>query len=160
VEGSWAIVGLRKNVDKLLLYTASPPSSVPSSVCVLYSIHSSLNPNRVLGPIAGAWIAEKTTWHWVFWSSSILCGIIQAFGFLFLQESVFMGLNSVRGLNMTSFVQRSHQCSWNGKPDRFAPKWVSVPMTIIGSVRNMRHQIESKLHRSKSFMYHVGLTGY
>jgi len=40
-----------------------------------------------LGPIAGAWIVEKVSWRWIFWSSSMACGVVQIFGLIFLQES-------------------------------------------------------------------------
>ena len=40
-----------------------------------------------MGPIAGGFIAEKTTWRWVFWATSIAAGLIQLFGLLFLKET-------------------------------------------------------------------------
>ena len=40
-----------------------------------------------VGPVAGAWIAEKTTWRWVFWSVSIVNAAIQLSGVFFLQET-------------------------------------------------------------------------
>ncbi|KAI9733423.1 MAG: hypothetical protein M1834_003507 [Cirrosporium novae-zelandiae] len=51
----------------------------------LYSLAPLLGP--AVGPIAGGFIAEKTTWRWVFYSTSIVDGIIQAFGLLFLRET-------------------------------------------------------------------------
>ena len=35
----------------------------------------------------GGFITEYTTWRWVFWSSSIAAGVIQAFGLIFLAET-------------------------------------------------------------------------
>jgi MFS family permease len=46
---------------------------------------TSLGP--AVGPMAGGFIALKTTWRWCFWSTSILTGVIQVFGFFYLQES-------------------------------------------------------------------------
>ncbi|KAF8316073.1 MFS general substrate transporter [Clavulina sp. PMI_390] len=40
-----------------------------------------------LGPIAGGWIAEKVSWRWVFYSTSIADGIVQVMGFFFLRET-------------------------------------------------------------------------
>ncbi|PYH96558.1 synaptic vesicle transporter [Aspergillus ellipticus CBS 707.79] len=40
-----------------------------------------------VGPIAGGFIAECTTWRWVFWASSIAAVIIQAVGLIGLRES-------------------------------------------------------------------------
>jgi len=51
----------------------------------IYSLAPLLGP--AVGPIAGGFIAEKTTWRWVFWSTTILDAVIQLFGFFFLQET-------------------------------------------------------------------------
>ncbi|KAF8319781.1 MFS general substrate transporter [Clavulina sp. PMI_390] len=40
-----------------------------------------------LGPIAGAWIAQRTSWRWVFYATSIADGLIQLAGFLWLRET-------------------------------------------------------------------------
>ncbi|KAF4584714.1 hypothetical protein EYR38_001945 [Pleurotus pulmonarius] len=51
----------------------------------IYSIAPLLGP--IIGPVAGAWIAEKSTWRWVFWSTSILCVAVQILGLFFLHET-------------------------------------------------------------------------
>ncbi|KIJ60513.1 hypothetical protein HYDPIDRAFT_177370 [Hydnomerulius pinastri MD-312] len=51
----------------------------------LYSLAPLLGP--VIGPITGAWIAERSTWRWVFWSTSIVDAIVQLLGLFFLQET-------------------------------------------------------------------------
>ncbi|GJE90729.1 MFS polyamine transporter [Phanerochaete sordida] len=51
----------------------------------LYSLAPLLGP--VVGPVAGGWIAEKSTWRWVFWSTSIVDGLVQFLGVFFLQET-------------------------------------------------------------------------
>lgn len=40
-----------------------------------------------IGPIAGAWIAQCTTWRWVFWSTCIASAVIQTAGGLLLPET-------------------------------------------------------------------------
>ncbi|PIA96378.1 putative transporter [Cercospora beticola] len=40
-----------------------------------------------VGPIAGAFIAEHTTWRWCFWSTSAACALIQGIAWFFLQET-------------------------------------------------------------------------
>ena len=50
----------------------------------IYSLAPLLGP--ALGPLVGAWIVEKTTWRWVFWSTSITAVIVQISGLFFLQE--------------------------------------------------------------------------
>ncbi|PCH40176.1 MFS polyamine transporter [Wolfiporia cocos MD-104 SS10] len=51
----------------------------------LYSLAPLLGP--VIGPACGAWIADKSTWRWVFWSTSIVDGFIQCLGLFFLRET-------------------------------------------------------------------------
>ncbi|TDL13513.1 MFS polyamine transporter [Rickenella mellea] len=51
----------------------------------VYSFAPILGP--VVGPVIGAWIADRTTWRWVFWSTSIADGVVQILGFIFLRET-------------------------------------------------------------------------
>ncbi|KAJ7105084.1 MFS polyamine transporter [Mycena crocata] len=51
----------------------------------IYSLAPLLGP--VVGPVCGAFIAQKSTWRWVFWSTTILDVAIQILGILYLRES-------------------------------------------------------------------------
>ncbi|KAF6528714.1 hypothetical protein HZS61_000026 [Fusarium oxysporum f. sp. conglutinans] len=51
----------------------------------VYSVAPLLGP--ALGPIGGGWIAETTTWRWVFYSTTIACGFVQVAALLFLKET-------------------------------------------------------------------------
>ncbi|KAF8623256.1 hypothetical protein AX17_007502 [Amanita inopinata Kibby_2008] len=51
----------------------------------IYSLAPLLGP--VIGPVCGAWIAERSTWRWVFWSTSIVDVVIQISGLFYLQET-------------------------------------------------------------------------
>ncbi|KAJ9429816.1 major facilitator superfamily domain-containing protein [Fusarium oxysporum] len=51
----------------------------------VYSVAPLLGP--ALGPIGGGWIAERTTWRWVFYSTTIACGFVQVAALLFLKET-------------------------------------------------------------------------
>ncbi|ORY65032.1 major facilitator superfamily transporter [Pseudomassariella vexata] len=51
----------------------------------LYSLMPLLGP--AIGPIAGAFITEHTTWRWSFWATTIADAAIQCFGLLFLRET-------------------------------------------------------------------------
>lgn len=51
----------------------------------LYAMGPLLGP--AIGPIAGAWIAQQTTWRWMFWSTSIADGFVLLFGIFYLKES-------------------------------------------------------------------------
>ncbi|TBU32694.1 MFS polyamine transporter [Dichomitus squalens] len=51
----------------------------------VYSLAPLLGP--VIGPTCGAWIAQRSTWRWVFWSTTIVDAFIQVLGLFFLQET-------------------------------------------------------------------------
>ncbi|KAJ6585509.1 MFS polyamine transporter [Mycena capillaripes] len=51
----------------------------------IYSMAPLLGP--VVGPLCGAFIAQKSTWRWVFWSTSIVTVGIQILGVFYLRES-------------------------------------------------------------------------
>ncbi|CDO69456.1 hypothetical protein BN946_scf184817.g16 [Trametes cinnabarina] len=59
----------------------------------IFSLAPLLGP--VIGPACGAWIAEKSDWRWVFWSTSIFCVFVQGVGLFYLQESVLFYFNAV-----------------------------------------------------------------
>ncbi|CAG9976213.1 unnamed protein product [Clonostachys byssicola] len=51
----------------------------------LYTLGPMLGP--VVGPIGGGFIAEYTTWRWVFWSTSAAAAVVQLVGVFWLKES-------------------------------------------------------------------------
>ncbi|CZT15073.1 related to multidrug resistant protein [Ramularia collo-cygni] len=51
----------------------------------LYSLMPLLGP--AIGPIAGGFIAQYSTWRWVFYSTSIAAAFIQVLGLFFLKET-------------------------------------------------------------------------
>lgn len=50
----------------------------------IYTLGPMLGP--VIGPIAGGFVAQYSTWRWVFWSTSIAALAVQVIGFLWLRE--------------------------------------------------------------------------
>jgi multidrug resistance protein len=63
------------------LFTAEQRGSAIS----VYSLAPLLGP--AVGPIAGGFITEKTTWRWVFYATTITDGLIQIVGLFYLQET-------------------------------------------------------------------------
>ncbi|EDR05498.1 uncharacterized protein LACBIDRAFT_303351 [Laccaria bicolor S238N-H82] len=51
----------------------------------IYSLAPLLGP--VVGPVCGGWIAERSTWRWMFWATSVADAVVQISGFFFLQET-------------------------------------------------------------------------
>ncbi|KAJ7187228.1 MFS polyamine transporter [Mycena filopes] len=51
----------------------------------IYSLAPLLGP--VIGPLCGAFIAERSTWRWVFWSTTIFDAAILVLGIFYLRES-------------------------------------------------------------------------
>ncbi|KAI0890108.1 MFS general substrate transporter [Annulohypoxylon maeteangense] len=51
----------------------------------MYSLAPLLGP--AIGPIAGAFITQTTTWRWAFWATSLADAAIQIAGLLFLRET-------------------------------------------------------------------------
>ncbi|KAF4609509.1 hypothetical protein D9613_012296 [Agrocybe pediades] len=51
----------------------------------IYSLAPLLGP--VIGPVCAGWIAARSTWRWVFWSTSIVDVVIQISGLFFLRET-------------------------------------------------------------------------
>ncbi|KAG8689113.1 hypothetical protein FRC09_012575 [Ceratobasidium sp. 395] len=60
----------------------------------LYSLAPLTGP--AIGPIAGAWIAEKSSWRWVFYSTSIADAVIQLVGLWYLTETYAPTLLAVK----------------------------------------------------------------
>ncbi|CAD6592757.1 MAG: hypothetical protein ASARMPRED_006702 [Alectoria sarmentosa] len=51
----------------------------------IYTLAPVLGP--AIGPVLGGWIAERSTWRWVFWSTSIADAVVQVAGVFFLPET-------------------------------------------------------------------------
>ncbi|KAK2595915.1 hypothetical protein QQS21_006510 [Conoideocrella luteorostrata] len=82
----------------------------------VYSLMPLLGP--AIGPVAGGWIAEKTTWRWVFYSTTIACGIIQVFGLFFLQETYAPVLLHRKKLRLIKETGNTNLCTEYDHPDR------------------------------------------
>jgi multidrug resistance protein len=61
------------------------PAEQRGKAVSIYSLAPLLGP--VIGPIAGGFITENTTWRWVFYATTMADGLIQFLGLFFLQET-------------------------------------------------------------------------
>ncbi|KAM5530087.1 hypothetical protein V8D89_016247 [Ganoderma adspersum] len=61
-----------------------PPEQRGQAVAV-YTLAPLLGP--VVGPMCGAWIAEKGDWRWVFWAPTIVAVVVQLVGLYLLEET-------------------------------------------------------------------------
>ncbi|KAK8030366.1 MFS general substrate transporter [Apiospora arundinis] len=61
------------------------PAEKRGTAMAIYSLAPLLGPS--IGPIFGGFIAENTTWRWVFYATSIATGIMQVAGVLWLRET-------------------------------------------------------------------------
>jgi len=64
----------------------------------IYSLAPLIGP--AVGPIAGGFISENTTWRWVFWAVTIADALIQMFGLFFLQETWAPKLLEIKTRNL------------------------------------------------------------
>ncbi|KAH8657884.1 putative MFS multidrug transporter [Xylariales sp. PMI_506] len=94
----------------------------------IYTLAPILGP--VLGPVAGGWIAEYSTWRWVFWSSSMVAMAVQVYGFFGLREShgaTLLGQKRSRLVKET----RNHELYLGGDAD------LPMRIKIVGAVKRI-----------------------
>ncbi|KAI9649830.1 hypothetical protein NHQ30_002412 [Ciborinia camelliae] len=93
----------------------------------IYSLAPLLGP--AIGPIAGGFISENTSWRWVFFATTIADAVIQFIGLFFLQETfppVLLERKKKR-LIMETGNQDLHT-QWD-VPDRSIAKTVKISLT-------------------------------
>lgn len=93
----------------------------------VYSLTPLLGP--AIGPIAGGWIAERTSWRWVFYSTTIACGLIQAVGMLFLQETYAPALLHLKKKRLIKQTGNEKLYTEFDQPDRTLSQLLVVALT-------------------------------
>ncbi|KAI0067660.1 MFS polyamine transporter [Artomyces pyxidatus] len=106
----------------------------------IFSLAPLLGP--VVGPIAGAWIADKSTWRWVFWSTSIVDGVVQLFGLIYLKETyapILLDRKAVRTIKEMN-EERTHRVEVRTTFQSTDRSWQSIlgkalvrPFTLFAS---------------------------
>ncbi|KAE8447673.1 hypothetical protein EG329_010479 [Mollisiaceae sp. DMI_Dod_QoI] len=103
----------------------------------IYSLAPLLGP--AVGPIAGGFIAENTTWRWVFYSTTIVDGLIQLVGLFFLQETYPPVLLHRKKKNLIKETgNEALHTEWD-HPDRTI--WTTLKIALVRPFRLLGTQI-------------------
>lgn len=73
----------------------------------IYSLCPVLGPS--LGPLAGGFIAENSTWRWAFWATSIADGVILVASMILLQETFGLVLLKKKAKQLTVETGKPHR---------------------------------------------------
>ena len=93
----------------------------------IYSLMPLLGP--AIGPVAGGFISENTTWRWCFWSVSLFTVFVQAFGFFNLRET---WPPKILGDKAAKMRKETNNTAWHTEwetPDRTLPKVLRTSLT-------------------------------
>lgn len=97
----------------------------------LYGLGPLLGPS--IGPIAGGWIAMKTTWRWMFWAVSIADLIIFVFGIFNLKESYAPQILYLKAKRLRRETGNADLRTEFETPERAS--WKFIPLSILRSFR-------------------------
>ncbi|EXJ89742.1 hypothetical protein A1O3_02809 [Capronia epimyces CBS 606.96] len=101
----------------------------------IYSLAPLLGP--AIGPIAGGFIAMKTTWRWCFWATSILDAGVQVLGLIWLRETYAPKLLSVKAKRLRKETGNADLHTEWEHPDRTLGKVLSSslvrPFRLLGT---------------------------
>jgi len=86
----------------------------------MYTVGPLLGP--AIGPIAGAWAAQRTTWRWVFWSTSIYNGVVQVIGLFYLRETNHAVLLQRKAKRLRKETGNTNFYTEHDNPDRSLAK--------------------------------------
>ena len=92
----------------------------------VYSLTPLLGP--AVGPIAGAFIAERTTWRWIFHATTVADALIQVMGLFFLQETYGPVLLSRKKARLASETGRDDLHTEYDNPDRTVLRTLSIAL--------------------------------
>lgn len=99
----------------------------------LYSLAPLTGP--AIGPVAGAWIAEKTTWRWVFYSTSIADGIVQIVGFWFLAETYAPTILASKARALRKSTGDETLCTAHEHKRRTISTWRTIGAALLRSIK-------------------------
>ncbi|KAB5589196.1 MFS multidrug transporter [Ceratobasidium theobromae] len=99
----------------------------------LYSLAPLSGP--ALGPVAGAWIAEKTTWRWVFYSTSLADGIVQLVGLWYLTETYAPTLLAEKARILRASTSDDTLCTVHEHKRKGVSNWSFITSSLLRSIK-------------------------
>jgi MFS family permease len=93
----------------------------------MYSLAPLLGP--AIGPIAGGFITENTTWRWVFYATTIADAVIQVSGLFFLQETYAPVLLDRKRVKLIKETGNEALHTEYDRPDRTVMKSLRISLT-------------------------------
>lgn len=93
----------------------------------LYAMGPLLGPS--IGPVVGGWVAEKSTWRWMFWATSIVNVIISVCAFFWFNESYVPYLLHLKAKKIRKETgDQNYRALGEGQVDQ--PVWKKVTTTM------------------------------
>ncbi|KAJ7178926.1 MFS polyamine transporter [Mycena filopes] len=114
----------------------------------LYALAPLLGP--IIGPVAGAWIATRTKWQWVFWSTTIAAVLVQAIAFIWLKETFAPII----------LKRKARKLAKNHPDSKYLTSFEADPKPFVGgskAVRIFAYHYSSKPSRLKQLLYPIKL---
>ncbi|KAG9050848.1 hypothetical protein FS837_001958 [Tulasnella sp. UAMH 9824] len=102
-----------------------------------------------LGPVVGGWIAEKSSWRWIFYSTSIADAVIQLLGIVFLRETYAPKLLSIKTRQLRKTTGNPSLRSMYTKPghidvyDATPLQWVKI--VAKGALRPLKMLVKQPI---------------
>ncbi|PNY24009.1 transporter [Tolypocladium capitatum] len=103
------------------------PAEERGKAMSVYSLMPLLGP--AVGPIAGGWIAERTSWRWVFYSTTMACAVIQAVGLFLLQETYAPVLLDRRKMRLIKETGNTALRTEHDHPERTLAQALGIALT-------------------------------
>ncbi|CAE6398921.1 unnamed protein product [Rhizoctonia solani] len=99
----------------------------------LYSLAPLTGP--AIGPVAGAWIAERTSWRWVFYSTSIADGVIQLVGLWYLTETYAPTILAAKARTLRKSTGDETICTAHEFKRRNVSTWRFIATALLRSIK-------------------------
>ncbi|KAK2040827.1 MFS general substrate transporter [Colletotrichum somersetense] len=93
----------------------------------IYTLMPMLGP--AIGPIAGGFVTQNTTWRWIFYSTTILTAVIQSIGVFVLQETYAPVLLTRRKDRLIKETGNAALHTEFDHPDRTMARTLSIALT-------------------------------